>query len=322
MASKELKIPTIVFSKAELKPGTSQWDSTRVQVFQALQEYGCFEAIYDNVVPSEIRESMFGTLKQIFEFPIETKLKNLSNKPLQGYLGQIPQLPLYESLSISDLLQSQSVESFVNIFWPHDGNPDFCNVIKSYSKSPVELDEMVKRMVLESLGLKKYINDHEFLEPNHFYLRFSHYKASKGENIGNKVGLSGHTDVTVLSIISQNQVNGLQVLNKSGDQWIDVNIAPNSFLVLSGDPFMAWTNGRVHSPIHRVTMDGDSDRFSIQLSSLPNLDFTIEAPKELVDDEEQPLLFKPYESVGYFKYVMSESGKRAGTGVFKAYCGV
>lgn len=93
-------------------------------------------------------------------------------------------------------------------------------------------------MVLESLGLKNYVND-EFLKPNHFYLRFSHYKAPlQGENIGNKIGLSGHTDVTVLSIISQNQVNGLQVLKKNGDQWIDVNISPNSFLVLSGDPFM------------------------------------------------------------------------------------
>ncbi|PHU07931.1 hypothetical protein BC332_24420 [Capsicum chinense] len=322
MASKELKIPTIVFSKEELKPGTSQWDSTKDQVFQALQEYGCFEAIYDNVIPSETRESMFGTLKEIFEFPIEIKLKNLSDKPLQGYLGQIPHLPLYESLSISDLLQSQNAESFVNIFWPDDGNPEFCNVIKSYSKSHVELDQMVKMMVLESLGLTNYVND-EFLEPNNFYLRFSHYKApTQGQNIGNKVGLSGHTDVTVLSIISQNQVNGLQVFKKNGDdQWIDVNIAPNSFLVLSGDPFMAWTNGRVHSPIHRVTMAGESDRFSIQLSSLPNGDYTIKSPKELVD-EEHPLLFKPYESVEYFKYVMSEAGQKTGTGVFKAYCGV
>ncbi|KAJ8527839.1 hypothetical protein K7X08_015290 [Anisodus acutangulus] len=318
MASKEVKIPTIDFIKAELNPGNAQWESTKAQVFQALQEYGCFEAIYDNV-PSEIREAMFGTLKEIFEFPQETKLKNLSDKPLQGYLGQIPQLPLYESMSISDLLQSQSIESFANIFWP-DGNPNFCNVVKSYSKSHVELDEMVKRMVLESLGLQNYYVNDEFFDPNYYYLRFSDYKATKGEN-GDKIGLSGHTDVTILSIISQNQVNGLQVLKKNGDQWIDVNIAPNSFLVLSGDPFMAWTNGRVHSPVHRVTMSGDSDRFSIQLSSLPKVDYTIQAPKELVD-EEHPLLFKPYESVGYFKYVMSEAGNKAGTGVFKAYCGV
>ncbi|PHT73669.1 hypothetical protein T459_24454 [Capsicum annuum] len=63
-------------------------------------------------------------------------------------------------------------------------------------------------------------------------------------------------------------------------------------------------------------MAGDSDRFSIQLSSLPNGDYTIKSPKELVD-EKHPLLFKPYESVEYFKYV-----QKAGTGVFKAYCGV
>ncbi|XP_059276589.1 2-oxoglutarate-dependent dioxygenase AOP3-like [Lycium ferocissimum] len=70
-----------------------------------------------------------------------------------------------------------------------------------------------------------------------------------------------------------------------------------------------------------VIMAGDNERFSIQLSSLPKVDYTIEAPKELVD-EEHPLLFKLYEGVGYFKYVMSEAGNRAGTGVFKTYCGV
>ncbi|XP_060209227.1 probable 2-oxoglutarate-dependent dioxygenase AOP1.2 [Lycium barbarum] len=166
MTSKEVKIPTTDFCKVELKPDTTHWHSTKAQVFQALQEYGCFEAIYDNV-PSEIRESMFGTLKEIFEFPLETKLKNLSDKPLQGYLGQIPHLLLYESVSVSDLLQSQSVEMFANIFWPHDGKPDCCNVVKSYSKSPVELDKIVKRMVLETLGLKHYVKD-EFLEPNEF----------------------------------------------------------------------------------------------------------------------------------------------------------
>ncbi|KAG5621026.1 hypothetical protein H5410_006244, partial [Solanum commersonii] len=111
MASTKLvKVPTIHFSNhQELKPNTPLPESTKIQVFEALQEYGRFEAIYDKV-PNDVREGMFGFLKKIFEFPLETKLKNISEKPMHGYMGMLPQLPF--------------IETFANIFWPH-GNHHF-----------------------------------------------------------------------------------------------------------------------------------------------------------------------------------------------------
>ncbi|KAF3656979.1 putative flavonol synthase/flavanone 3-hydroxylase-like isoform 3 [Capsicum annuum] len=310
-----MKVPTIDFRNPELKPSTKQWDFTKSQVTQALQEYGCFEAIYDKL-PDDTREAMLGTLKEIFEFPLETKMKNVSKKSFNGYLGQLPTLPLYESVCIDNLLQPGSVETFANIFWP-DGNPDFCNVVKSYSKPLVELDEMVKRMVLENLGLKDYVD--EFLDLSSFLLRLTNYKAAEGED-GNKPGIGDHTDGVFLTIISQNEVNGLQILKKNGE-WIDVNISSNSFVVLSGDSFMGWTNGRLHSPLHRVTLSGDKDRYSIQLFADPKPDCIIEAPKELVD-EEHPLLFKPYDLLGYFEFFGTKAGREAGANVLRAYCGV
>ncbi|PHU29514.1 hypothetical protein BC332_01607 [Capsicum chinense] len=134
MASTKVKVPTIDISN--IKPNTPKWESTKIQAFEALQEYGCFEAKYDNV-PNEIREAMFAISKEIFEFPLETKLKNLSKKPFHGYVGMIPDLLLYETLCIDDLLNPQSVENFANIFWPHS-NPDFCNLVRSYSNPLVE----------------------------------------------------------------------------------------------------------------------------------------------------------------------------------------
>ncbi|KAK6778691.1 hypothetical protein RDI58_025409 [Solanum bulbocastanum] len=229
-----MKVPTIDFCNPELKPGSIQWDSTKSQVFQALQEYGCFVAIYDKL-RNESLEAMFGSAQEIFEFPLETKMKNLSKKlPFNGYIGKLPTLPLYESVCIDELLQPGSVETFANIFWP-EGNPEFCNVVKSYSKPLVELDEMVKRMVLESLGLQNYID--QFLDLTSFLLRLTKYNADQDEEIGNKLGLGDHTDGNFLTIISQNQVNGLQILNKNGE-WIDVDISSNSFIVLAGDSFM------------------------------------------------------------------------------------
>ncbi|KAK4710518.1 hypothetical protein R3W88_005031 [Solanum pinnatisectum] len=264
---------------------------------------------------------MSGISKEIFEFPLETKLKNISKKPMHGYMGMIPQLPLYESLCIPDLLNPQSLETFANIFWPH-GNHHFCNLVKSYSNPLVELDEMLKRMISENLELKNHID--ELLNSNYFLFRFTHYKGSsiiRGDENNKTAGLGGHTDGN-LTFISPNEVSGLQI-NKNGE-WIDVHISPNSYAVLSSDSFKlkAWTNGRLHSPVHRVEMPKEIDRYSIQLFSLSKPGHFIEAPKELVD-EEHHLLFKPYEMLGLCKFGTSQTGYSINPNdVFKAYCGV
>lgn len=125
MASTKVKIPTIDFSNEELKPNTPLWESTKIQLFEALQEYGCIEAILYDKNLNEIREGLFDFSKKLFEFPLETKMKNISEVQYHiGYIGQIPHLPSYESLGIPDFLAPQSVENFANIFWPH-GNPEF-----------------------------------------------------------------------------------------------------------------------------------------------------------------------------------------------------
>ncbi|KAH0780554.1 hypothetical protein KY290_000152, partial [Solanum tuberosum] len=132
----------------------------------------------------------------------------------------------------------------------------------SYFKQLMELNDMVEKMVLESLGLKNYTD--EFLNSNVYMSRFTNYKVIKGEN-ENKSGLPSHADSSYLTIIKQNQ-NGLQVLYKNGE-WIELNhTSPNSYIVLSEDVFMAWTNERLTSAQHRVVTTGDKDRFSIQMA--------------------------------------------------------
>ncbi|XP_059277680.1 probable 2-oxoglutarate-dependent dioxygenase AOP1 [Lycium ferocissimum] len=312
------KIPTIDFCKPDLKPGTAQWDSTKAQVFQALKEYGCFEAIYDKI-PKEIGEAMFDTLKEIF--PLECKLREYLDKPFARYQDLLPHTPFNDIRRTADLLLPESVETFVNTFWP-DGNPHNSNVVNTYSKSLMELDEMLKRMILESLGLKNYID--EFLAQNSFLLRLINYKKEvpQGEDV-NKPRLIGHTDTGFLTIVKQDQA-GLQVQMKNGD-WIEPNVSPNSFVVLVADSLMAWTNGQLSSAFHRVKMAGDIDRFSIMLFASPKPGCIVEAPKELVD-EEHPMLFKPYDIVGYYKHVISGFGYGSlGYGardLLKAYCGV
>ncbi|PRQ50798.1 putative isopenicillin N synthase [Rosa chinensis] len=87
-----------------------------------------------------------------------------------------------------------------------------------------------------------------------------------------------------------------------------------------GDSLYAWTNGRLHSPHHRVMMTGNEARYSTGLFSIPKAGYIIKAREEVVD-EEHPLLFKPFDHVEFLGFYYSEAGQRAPSAL-KTYCGV
>jgi isopenicillin N synthase-like dioxygenase len=69
----------IDFSSEKLKPGTTSWTLTSKDVQSALEEYGCFIAVYDKV-SNELENAIFHARKQVFELPTETKLRNVAQR--------------------------------------------------------------------------------------------------------------------------------------------------------------------------------------------------------------------------------------------------
>ncbi|KAK6148920.1 hypothetical protein DH2020_016445 [Rehmannia glutinosa] len=306
-----MKLPVIDFSN--LKQQTPTWESVKIQVRQALEEYGCFEAIFDQV-PLNLRKSTIDGSQQLFDLPLQNKLRNRYHKPYHGYIGQVPTIPLYESLGIEDVLSTGKIESFTNLMWS-EGNPTFSQSVESFCEQLSVLDKIVRRIVVESLGLGKYMDEH--MNSTNYLVRFHKYDAPKSQDT--KIGLKSHTDKNILTILYGNEVKGLEVLTKDG-KWINANHSLNSFIVLSGDSFHAWTNGRLHSPHHRVMVTGDEVRYSIALFSVTNTGYMIKAPKEMVD-EDHPLLFKPFDRINFLNYFYSEIGQKS-PDPLKDYCGV
>ncbi|KAF8389030.1 hypothetical protein HHK36_025715 [Tetracentron sinense] len=306
-----LKLPIIDFSKEDLEPGTIYWDSVRDDVRRTLEEFGCFEAVYDKV-SLELHNAIFCALEELFDLPTEIKLRNTSDKPYYGYIGQVPLIPHYEGMGIDDALTLEDVQSFTNLMWP-DGNVQFCELAYSFSKRVSELDQMVKRMVFESLGIQKYYESH--IESTNYLLRLMKYK---GPDLNqSKLGVNPHTDKSVITILHQNQVKGLEVETRDGE-WISIVPSASSFIVMTGDAFLALSNGRLHCPQHRVMLSEKEARYSIGLFSFGK--DIIQTPEELVD-EEHPLLFKPFNNIGLLRFYTTEEGQKAESTV-KAYCGV
>ncbi|OMP00180.1 Oxoglutarate/iron-dependent dioxygenase [Corchorus olitorius] len=311
--SSPLKLPVIDFTKQELKPGSVEWDSVKGQVLQALQDYGCFEASFEKI-PTELREAIFVAVKELFDLPLQTKIRNVSKKPFHGYVGQYPQVPLFESMGFDDADIIENVEAQTSKMWPQ-GNTDFSKTIQSFSKQLSDLDQMVRRMILESFNLEKYMDEH--MDSTNYLLRVMKYKGPK--TIETKLGLNSHTDKNIVTILYQNEVEGLAIQSKDGE-WFDVKPSKDSFIVMIGESLYAWLNGRLHSPYHRVMMTGDKARYSMGLFSIPKAGYMIKAPEELVD-EEHPLLFKPFDHIQFMGFYYTEAGQKAQSAL-KVFCGV
>lgn len=102
----------------------------------------------------------------------------------------------------------------------------------SYAEQLSELDKIVRRMVVESLGLENYMDDH--MDSTNYLIRVMKYEGPQSHET--KLGLTSHTDKNIVTILYQNEINGLEVLTKDG-HWITAQPSLNSFVVMIGDAF-------------------------------------------------------------------------------------
>ncbi|XP_059638889.1 probable 2-oxoglutarate-dependent dioxygenase AOP1.2 [Cornus florida] len=222
------KLPVIHFCEENLKPGTNSWLSTRNKTVQALEEYGCFVAVYDGV-SLELHNAIFRASKALYDLDAETKAQISSDTPSHGYVGQEPLVPLYESLGIENAKTLQGVQKFTNLMWP-SGNDFFCETALSFTKEVSELDQTVMKMISESYGIQKYYES--LLGSTTYLFKLMKYREPKVNETN--IGIIPHTDKSFMSILHQHQVEGLEIKTK-GDLWIPIDPSPSSFIVMAGD---------------------------------------------------------------------------------------
>ncbi|KAK4411221.1 putative 2-oxoglutarate-dependent dioxygenase AOP1 [Sesamum angolense] len=313
------EIPIIDLSTKTLNPSSSSWVSACKYVQHALEEYGFFLARYDDF-PSELDKQVFDVMEELFDLPLETKTRNWGELAFHGYVGQLPHAPLHESMGIPDATTSGAVEAFTTLMWP-SGNNRFCESISCYVKLVAELEQKVDKMVLESYGAEKHYESH--VGSTTYLLRTLKYSTpdSNNNSSNNNIGANIHTDKNFLTIIHQNQVNGLEIQPRNGEWFaVDFPPAPGSFfVVMAGDSYQAWSNGRIYSARHQVLMKGDKPRYSLALFSYNN--GITHIPEELVDTE-HPLQFKPFDSYGLLRFYLSRAPSDMSGSSAKEYCGI
>ncbi|KAL8458118.1 hypothetical protein ACS0TY_035849 [Phlomoides rotata] len=304
------KLPIIKVNEMSATPITISWKSTSDSVRQALESYGCFVLTYENTTTPELHKAVFGVTEELFSLPLDTKKKHTSEVAGFGYGGKFSVMPLFEYFGIEDDGTLEAKKNFTNIMWPN-GHDKFCEALHSYCKLLTELDRTVMKMVVSSYGLEKYYD--EIRESSFYMTRIMKYGLSEKES---DIGLVAHRDKSFMTVIGTNEVKGLQIETRDGD-WIDFEPSVGKFIVIVCEAFMAWSNGRIYCPLHKVIARGKKEKYSIGIFSFVR--DVLQVPEELVDDE-NPLKFKPFKNLDFLEYC-KEGGPKMEAAIH-TYCGL
>ncbi|KAK3006295.1 hypothetical protein RJ639_015597 [Escallonia herrerae] len=310
----EAQIPHLDFCVGALgleQKGTEEWKDMSKKVREACETHGCFLVAYDKI-PMHQREEMIEKLEALFDLPEETKMKYTDGTYLRSYLRNSN-----ESFGIPDATMFDVAQAFTNLMWP-EGNTSFCETLRSMSSKMLELSFTILEMILSSFGLGKHYKSD--LGNNASSVRLIKYKAPL-TNDQPTIGVLAHTDTSILTILCQNEVQGLEVLSKDGN-WVPVIIPKGCFAVFVGDALQAWSNGRLWAPNHRVRMSGHEDRYSWGSFLSPKEGTSIEVPEELVDTD-HPLRYRPFIHSDYLSFYLANlnTGHEIQDELLKIYAG-
>ncbi len=101
-----------------------------------------------------------------------------------------------------------------------------------------------------------------------------------------KMGVHHHSDAGILTLLLQDQVAGLEVLN--ADRWDIVDPVEGALLVNLGDMMQVFSNDRYKAPLHRVSASVNRERYSVPFFYNPAYESDCYPLETLVDKDQPP----------------------------------
>jgi isopenicillin N synthase-like dioxygenase len=139
-----------------------------------------------------------------------------------------------------------------------------------------------------SLGQSENVFEPIYRDEPHTLVKLIRYPGR--ESTGEHQGVGAHKDASLLSLLLQDQVGGLQVQHADG--WIDATPIPGAFVVNIGELLEMASNGYLRATVHRVvTPPAGVERFSVAFFLGARLDATVpllQLPPELAALERGP----------------------------------
>jgi isopenicillin N synthase-like dioxygenase len=260
-----------------------------VDLRKACAEVGFFYII-NHGVPDQLVSKVFFQGRRLFDCPLEKKMQiHVKKSPHQlGYVANgdenanplVGKADLHEAFDF--VIEDMKVGSQlwkgdfrkVGNQWPTD-LPGFRDLLTEYAVAMKRLARLLFHAFALALQLPEGYFD-ALSDTPMALVRVLFYPTQPGPFDETRMGNGAHTDHECFTILRQDDVQALQVRNRSGE-WIDAPPIPGSYVVNIGDLMARWTNGAFASTYHRVANLSGRSRYSIPCFVGPNADTLVEA---------------------------------------------
>ncbi|KAI0762015.1 Clavaminate synthase-like protein [Trametes elegans] len=271
-----------------------------------------FFYVKNHGIPENIVSATVAAARRFFALPESTKAaldihKSLNFKGYTGLLGENTNPDnrgdLHEGFDLGweELTGASRTDDGVmtgeNV-WPKN-LPGFRKAVLEYYHAAVKLGKLLFPLFALALDLPEEFFDDKTTKPAAI-MRLLYYPPQTGSVDDRIEGIGAHTDYECFTILWQDDVPALQVLNKAG-KWVDAVPIPGTFVVNLGDQFARWTNDVFKSTVHRAVNRSGVERYSIPLFFGTDYDVRLEALPSCVSDDFPPR----YEVVTAGEYVKS-----------------
>ncbi|KAJ6256450.1 2-oxoglutarate-Fe(II) type oxidoreductase hxnY [Drechslerella dactyloides] len=282
------------------------------QLFDACTRVGFFY-IKNHGVPQETVANCFCVARQFFDLSLEEKMK-IYIKDSDNYKGYTPLLgentdptgrgDLHEGFDVGYDSKTGKNEMEGENRWP-ENLPEIKQPVTDYFNSMVQLGTKLFQLFALSLDLDEHHFD-GMVSGKGGVMRLLHYPPQKDENINlNQLGIGAHSDYECFTMLAQDDVPALQVLNAEG-QWVAAVPIEGTFVVNVGDSMARWTNDLYLSTIHRAINRTGIRRYSIPFFFGVDYETTIEV-LESCTSPARPPKYKPINAGQYIKQRLNET---------------
>ncbi|KAK3406261.1 protein DMR6-LIKE OXYGENASE 2 [Eucalyptus grandis] len=301
--AKLVSLPVIDF--AELQ-GPNRPEALK-SLAKACEQYGFFQLV-NHSIPSEVISSMVEVSKRFFELPYEERARYMSSNMFAPVrYGTSFNQNKDKVFCWRDFLKL-TCHPLPDVLphWPSSPT-DMRELAVTYAKEAKHLFLKLTEAVLDSLAVRLMRDQimSEFEDGSQLMVVNCYPQCPEPDLT---LGMPPHSDYGFLTLLLQDQVQGLQIQHK--DEWHTVQPIPDALIINVGDHLEIFSNGRYKSVLHRVTVNSTKSRISVaSLHSLPSK-CTVRPLPELIDDEVSPKRYMDTDFASFLAYISSCEPKK------------
>jgi isopenicillin N synthase-like dioxygenase len=302
LAAKRVAFDSIpVIDLAPLTNGTSgaALDQMAKDIHWALSNAG-FMYVKNHGVDQDLIDRSFDEGAKFFDLPLDEKMSlhiSQSGEALRGYteaFGENTDPERTKDLKeIFDLgreaLDGKTRPFFGPNNWP-ESLPSFGSTMTDYHNQVMGLARRLLGGIALSLDLDQDYFDPMMTEPVSIQ-RVLHYPPQNKIKDDSLIGIGAHSDYGCLTILAQDDVGGLQIMNRDG-VWIEAPHIPGTFVINIGDMMQRLTNDVYLANLHRVINASGRERYSMPFFFDVDFD-TVFKPLDKFVNSENPAKYEP-----------------------------